>query len=155
MDDLERRFRKVFGVVAFTCNRHLIDHMRRIGPAVGLDMETALLWGLTAHMNVARSIRPGAPASEVMSAEGAFIGERHPVRMADIVQVSGMPKETVRRKLEKLRQLGKLEKTEDGRWVVVSSGIDERTFQFTLDTVRRLLATAKQVEALLAQVEPD
>lgn len=155
MDDFELRCRKVFGLVAFTSNRHLVDHMRRIGPGIGIDLETALIWGITAHMNVARSIRPGAPPSEVMSADGEFLGEKHPVRLADIVQVSGLPKETVRRKLEQLRSQGRLERDDNGLWVVRSAGVDEQTLAFTLDSVRRLLATARQIEAILSQVRLD
>jgi DNA-binding transcriptional ArsR family regulator len=155
MDPFERRFRKSFPVVAFTCNRHIVDHMRRLANGLDMDMETALLWGVTAHMNMARSIRPGAPAHEVMSAEGEFTGTLHPMRITDIAQVSGLPKETVRRKLERLRESGKLERLADGRWQVCSAGVDETAYQFTLDTVRRLLDTARQIEALLAEVDVD
>lgn len=154
-DDFERRIRKAFPVVAFICNRHIVDHMRRLAPGIGLSMETAMLWGITAHMNIARSITPGAPPGDVMNAQGEFTGELHPVRLADIVQVAGLPKETVRRKLEELRALGKLDKVADGRWVVLASGVDDATYQFTLETARRLLTTAKQIEALLAQAAPE
>jgi hypothetical protein len=155
MDDFEQRVQKAFGLIAFTCNRHLVDHMRRVSNDLGIDLDTAMLWGLTAHLNVAPSIRPGAPPSEVMGAKGEFTGQRHPVKLADVAFVSGLPRETVRRKLELLRTAGKLEKTADGGWAVLSSGVDEATFQFTVDSVRRLLATARQIEAILAQVEPD
>lgn len=154
-DDFELRFRKAFSVVAFVCNRHIVDHMRRIGPGIGLGMESAMLWGLVAHMNMARSITPGGPPGDVMDAQGEFTGELHPVRLADVMQVAGLPKETVRRKLEELRALGKLDKVADGRWVVLASGVDDATYRFTLETARRLLATAKQIEALLAQAEPE
>lgn len=155
MDDFEQRVKKAFGLVAFTCNRHLIDHMRRVSNDLGIDLDTAMLWGLTAHLNVAPSIRPGAPPSEVMSVQGEFTGQRHPVKLADVAFVSGLPRETVRRKLELLRAAGKLEKTADGGWAVLSSGVDEATFNFTVDSIRRLLATARQIETILAQVEPD
>lgn len=155
MDDFERRVHKAFGLVAFTCNRHLVDHMRRVSNDLGIDLDTAMLWGLTAHLNVAPSIRPGAPPGEVMNADGQFTGQRHPVRLADIAFVSGLPRETVRRKLAGLRAAGKLEKAADGGWTVTSSGVDEATFRFTVDSVRRLLATARQIEAILAQVDPD
>lgn len=149
MEDFDQRFEKTFSMVAFACNRHLVDHMRRIVHRLDVDLESAMLWGLVAHLSVAHAIRPGAPPSELLAPDGFMLGEQHPVRLADVVQVSGLPKETVRRKLEKLRQQGKIGRTEDGRWQVLRTGVDENTYEFTRDTVRRLLETARVVEGML------
>lgn len=154
MNDFELRFRKSYGVVAFTCNRYIVDHMKRLNNSkLGLELEMALLWGVTAHLNLARSIRPGFPPGDVINEEGEFIGELYPVRVTDIVQVSGVPKETARRKLEKLRALGKIRRTDDGRWVVSRNSVDEETYQLTLEAVKSLLMTARLIESLLSQVK--
>lgn len=59
MDDFERRVHKAFGLVAFTCNCHLADHMRRVSNDLDIDLDTAMLWGLTAHFNVDPPILSG------------------------------------------------------------------------------------------------
>lgn len=152
-DDFDKRCLATFPVVAFIANRHLIDHMRRISSAINMDLDSAMLWGLVAHMNVARSIVPGTPASEVMTADGKFGKMFHPVRLADVALVSGLPRETVRRKLEFLKNKGHLAKTEDGSWVHVQGSVDENTIQFTIDNIRRLIAASKQIEAILSEVK--
>ena len=155
IDDFDQRFEKTFSMVAFSTNRHLVDHMRRLVTQLELDLEAALLWGLVAHLGVAHAIHPGAHPADVLNPDGFLLGEPRPVRLADIVQVSGLPKETARRKLEKLRTLGKLGRTEDGRWVVLRNGVDERAYEFTRESVKRLLQTARAIEAILQHARLD
>jgi len=155
MDDFDRRFEKCFSMVAFASNRHLVDHMRRLIAVLEMDVESAMLWGLVAHLSVAHEMRPGALPADLLAPDGFLLGAARPVRLADVVQVSGLPKETVRRKLEKLRGQGKLGRTEDRRWVALRSGIDERTYEFTRESVRRLLQTARVIENILQQSRLD
>lgn len=154
MKDFDRRFEKAFSMVAFAANRHLVDHMRRLGQDLGLDLETAMIWGILSHLNVSRALPPGASPADVLNPDGLLASAIHPVRNTDVVQVSGLPRETVRRKLERLRELGKVERLDDGRWQVLRSGVDERTYEFTRETVKRFLQTARQIEAILESVDP-
>lgn len=155
MDDFDRRFEKTFAMVAFASNRHLVDHMRRIINLLEVDAESAMLWGLVAHLSIAHAMHPGAQPADLLAPDGFLLGEARPVRLADLVQVSGLPKETVRRKLEKLRERGKLGRTEDGRWVVLRSGVDETTYEFTRESVNRLLQTARVIEGILQHARLD
>lgn len=61
----------------------------------------------------------------------------------------------MRRKLEKLRQRGKVRRTEDGLWDALREGIDERTHAFTRESVKRLLSTARIIEGILQNSRPD
>lgn len=155
MDDFDQRFEKSFSMVAFTANRHLLDHMRRLIMLVDMDIESAMLWGLVAHLSVAHAMHPGALPSDLLGPDGFMLGEPRPVRLTDLVQVSGLPKETVRRKLEKLRANGKLGRSEDGRWIVLRSGVDEATYEFTRESVKRLLQTARVIENMLQRARVD
>jgi len=155
MDDFDQRFEKTFSMVAFATNRHLVDHMRRLITLLDMDVESALLWGLVAHLSVAHAMHPGALPSDLLAPDGFMLGEARPVRLADLVQVSGLPKETVRRKLQRLRERGKLERNEDGRWVVLRTGVDETTYEFTRESVKRLLQTARVIESILQHARPD
>ena len=149
MDNVDQRFEKSFSMVAFATNRHLVDHMRRLVQLLDMDIDSAMLWGLVAHLSVAHAMHPGARPSDLLAPDGFMLGEARPVRLADLVQVSGLPKDTVRRKLEKLRELGKLARTEDGRWVAPRSGVDETAYEFTRESVKRLLQTARVIENIL------
>ena len=153
MQDFDRRFDKAFSMVAFAANRHLIEHMRRVNQGLGLDLETVMIWGIVAHLNVARSITPGAAPPEILNERGYLLGPMHPVRTIDIAQVSGLPKETVRRKLDRLRAAGKVQRDEAGRWQICESGVDASVVEFTRETVKRLLSTARAIEDMLHRVE--
>lgn len=155
MEDFDKRFEKTFAMVAFASNRHLVDHMRRMINLLEIDAESAMLWGLVAHLSVAHAIHPGAKPADLLAPDGFLLGEANPVRLADLVQVSGLPKETVRRKLEKLRERGKLGRTDDGHWVALRTGVDETTYEFTRESVKRLLQTARVIEGILQHARLD
>ena len=155
MDNFDQRFEKSFSMVAFATNRHLVDHMQRLITLLDMDADSAMLWGLVAHLSVANAMHPGALPSDLLAPDGFMLGEARPVRLADLVQVSGLPKETVRRKLEKLREHGKVERTEDGRWVAPRSGVDAATYEFTRESVKRLLQTARVIENILQHARLD
>lgn len=58
-DDFDARFQRAFGLLAFTVNRHIIDHIRRINVDLGMDPEMALIWGTLAHLNILPSLPLG------------------------------------------------------------------------------------------------
>lgn len=155
MDDFSQRFLKVFSLAAFMCNRHIVDHMRRVSVGAGVDLETCFVWGILAHMNVSRKMHPGAKLEDILNPDGMYNAELTPARLIDVSIVSGLPRETVRRKLIKLQEAGKVTKTSDGRWVLLSSGITQETIDFTIETARQLVNTAKQLEELLSHVKLD
>jgi DNA-binding IclR family transcriptional regulator len=75
-----------------------------------------------------------------------------PIRLTDLTQVTGLPRETVRRKLERLRKLGKVDRTSDGKWYYLNPGELER--EFTRNTVRQFLMTAQILVSILDKVDP-
>jgi DNA-binding IclR family transcriptional regulator len=81
----------------------------------------------------------------------AMLQALHPVRLTDVVQVTGLPRETVRRKLERLRDQGRVERLSDGSWRFRTDAIDADAYEFTRDMVRNLLQTAVEVQRLLAE----
>lgn len=155
MKDIEQRLNKAFGMVAFTANRYLLDHMHRVQCDLGMDLNLAYVYGVFAHLCVANVQYPGADPAEVLQPDGFHIGSPKTVRLVDVAQVSGMPRETVRRKLEELAFQGRVERCADGKWGLLFSGVDDHTHEFTLETVRRLLKTAKELEEILQRVVVD
>lgn len=150
--DFDQCFQQAFGLVAFAANRHILDHMRRITVELGMDLEMALIWGTLAHLNVMSALPPDSDLMAVLDDNGlAKFGKLEPVRLSDLAQVTGLARETVRRKLERLHALGKVERTDSGKWLFTNTGIDQASRDFTRETVIRLLRTAEAVIQALDQ----
>lgn len=149
----QKRIQRSFGLLAFIVNRHLIDHMRRIALKLDMDFEVAYLYGTLAHLNVLKIVSPNADPRMVLTEQGLSRAEPEPVRLADVVQVSGLPRETVRRKLEALQSLGKVMRTPEGLWCYDRRGVDEDIVQFTIETIERFLRTADEMRAVLDKVK--
>lgn len=153
MNDFDEKFDRAFSVVSFAANRHIVDHMRRLRVQLDLDIETAYIWGILAQLNLAHLLHPdSAPSCNWQRNVGYPEALFNPVRLADVTQVSGLPRETVRRKLESLKSMGKVEQNEAGLWQMKKSGVDEATYNFTKETVIRLLQTAKSIESVLNKI---
>ena len=154
MDD--PRLTQSFGQLAFIVNRHLVDHMRRMASGLDMDFEAAYIWGVLSHLNVAHMFAPGGTRPDVPNAPNVpNVTDLAPVpaRLTDLSQITGLPRETVRRKLEQLRSMGKVERTHEGSWIYAASGIDEQTIAFTKETIMRFYQTAEEVATLLRRIE--
>lgn len=143
---------QAFAAISFAMNRHFIDHLLRSMRVFDLDAESLILLGLVAHLGVARQMAPGqnsrqAPGSSPDHADAATLTPR-PVRLRDLVIVSRLPRETIRRKLLTLRDAGRVRQTDEG-WVLNPAAVDEHMRTFTLESMHRLLAAAREVEGLL------
>lgn len=152
--DLDQAIDRAFTLVAYQVNRHLIDHMLRLTRELSMDFDCALLYGVLAHLNVAHLLPPGTPPTSVLDETGR-LGKAHstqlrPLRIRDLVQISGIPRETVRRKLARLEADGRIRQVDNG-WVVDTSGVDEQLREFTRESVRRLLQTASALTDVLRQ----
>ena len=124
--ELRARIQRSFGLLAFIVNRHLIDHMRRIALELDMDFEAAYLYGTLAHLNVLKVISPASDPNIALDTQGLSLAELVPVRLADVVQVSGLPRETVRRKLELLQARCKIKRTPEGLWCYDRAGLPAR-----------------------------
>lgn len=154
-DDFDERYQRAFGLLAFACNRFIVNHMRRICVELKIDLETALIWGTLAHMNVLPTIPMNANPMRVLDELGLKKDqELAPLKLSDLTLITGLPRETVRRKLEKLRQQGRVERTVDGRWIYVREGIGELERRFTRESILNMLTTANSLYALLDAVDP-
>ena len=144
---------KAFSVLAFTVNRHIVDHWRRVSLDLGMDFESAYIWGILAHTNVMCHFPPGLNGDNLIRSAGSFEGHAKPVRLTDLADITKLPTETVRRRLKKLEQQGKVMQTRDKSWQILSTGVDQHTIDFTKETIRRFLVTAKEIERILETVD--
>jgi DNA-binding IclR family transcriptional regulator len=73
-----------------------------------------------------------------------------PVRLRDLAQITGRPRETIRRKLEHMRSVGLVQRLSDG-WVYDVSSIDADMKALTVDAIRRFLQTADTMRSILQE----
>lgn len=151
-EDFERAFDRAFAITAFIMNRHLVDHMVRSSRRFGIDFETLVIWAVVAHQNCAHLMPPGSTPSMVLNDRGRLpvelASELRPLRLRDVTQISGVPRETARRKLRILQQAGWLLRTEAG-WIVNRDRTEPDLREFSLETLRRFLATANDLVRVL------
>lgn len=154
--DFDLRYQRAFGLLAFSVNRYIVDHMRRIGIELAMDLETAQIWGTLAHLNLLPGLPLGANPMDVLTEMGKSRGiETTSVRLAELAQIVGLPRETVRRKLEQLQKLGKVRRTENGRWHYCENAIGEAEIEFTRRTVLQFLRTAQALLTTLHMVDVE
>jgi predicted transcriptional regulator len=155
-DRFDAAFDRAFSLVAFIMNRHLVDHMLRSARSFGIDFETMTIWAVLAHQNVAHLMPPGSMPTAMLNDRGRLPDERasglRPVRLRDLSQITGIPRETVRRKLEVLAAAGWLLKTDDG-WLLNRDKGEAELREFSRETARRFLAAAADVERCLREVD--
>jgi predicted transcriptional regulator len=148
-------FDQAFPLLAFQVNRHLVDHMLRMVRAFDLDLETLMIWGVLAHQNVAHLMVPGALPVSVLDERGRLRDERasglRPLRIRDLVQITGFPRETIRRKVLRLEESQLVQRSGDG-WITNPEGVPPEVREFTRESVRRLLVTARVVGETLTNV---
>lgn len=152
--EFDLRFQRSFGLLAFSVNRHIVGHMRRICIELSMDPETVQIWGTLAHMNVLPNLPLGTNPMEFLDELGRRQNiQLTPIRLMEIVQVTGLPRETVRRKLDRLQRLGKTQRTEDGKWLYCDSGVGEAEVEFTRKTILQFLSTAQTLLTVLDMVD--
>lgn len=153
-EDFDLRFQRAFALLAFSVNRHIVDHMRRICVELSMDTESAQIWGSLAHLNVLPNLPLGADPMVLLDELGHKKDvELQPIRLTELTQVTGLPRETVRRKLENLRKRGKVGRTDDGKWIYLRAGVTEAEREFTRNTVRQFLMTAQTLLSILDMVD--
>ncbi len=150
--EFDHAFDATFGYVAFVMNRHLIHHMLRSSRTLGIDYETLIVWGVLAHQNVAHLMPPARTTTSATSHENnasEHARELRPVRVRDLHQITGIPRETIRRKLETLATRGFVRRHEKAGWIVDKQSIEPDLREFTRESVRQFLTCANQIHALL------
>ena len=151
-------FDRAFVLIAFRLNRHLIDHMLRASRAFDIDYESLVIWGVLSHQNVAHLLPPGNAPASMLTERGRIVdhaAELRPLRLRDMAQITGIARETVRRKLALLEAAGRVRRVTGG-WVVNRDMPDAPLREFTRESARRFLAAAKEVsDALDAAASMD
>lgn len=156
LKNFEAAYNGAFGIVAYATNRFLIDHMLRVGRILTQnDYEAMVIWGVLAHQGVAHLMPPGLLPSAILSERGRAVtddSQIKPLRLRDITGITGIPRETARRKLAQLVESHSVCKVSRG-WVVSSARVEPELRDFTRESVMRLLAVADEIMAALRDAD--
>ena len=145
-------FRRAFSLLAFEMGRFMVDHVVRSARQFDNDIESMMLFGMLSHLNIVHLALPGSDPGTTLDHEGRSPGSQpklRPVRVRDLAQIMGRPRETVRRKLEHLRSMGRVQRVEGG-WVMVVTAVDAQMQALTIDGFMRFLRTAEAMKSILA-----
>ena len=154
--DFDSAFDGAFSLVAYILNRYLVDHMLRSARLLtDGDYEALVVWGVLAHQNVAHLMPPGTVPTAVLTERGLLPGDvpsLRPMLLRDVAAIAGIPRETARRKLEKLATQGFVQRS--GRaWVIATDRVDPELREFTRESTLRLLAAADDVRAAMGAAD--
>lgn len=156
LKNFDNAFNGAFSIVAYATNRYLVDHMLRVGRILtDNDFEAMVIWGVLAHQGVAHLMPPGVLPSAVLDERGR-LGDNEtlikPLRLRDISQITGIPRETTRRKLAQLAQKKYINKVTQG-WVISADRVEPDLREFTRESVMRLLAVSEEIMTALRNAD--
>lgn len=136
-------------------NRFIVDQVLRAARHFDNDTEAMILFGTVAHLNVAHLMLPDSSPTSVLGADGRVPDAQpqlRPVRIRDLAQITGRPRETIRRKLERLEAQGRLLRRVDG-YVIDVAAVDPPMRALSVDGVRRFMDASRVIAAALRDAE--
>jgi hypothetical protein len=108
-------------VLVVVLSRPLIGHLQHLAQRVtNGDFESLVIWGELAHRSLAHLLPDPAGPQQLLSVISRLTddpGQARPVHLCTLADASGIPRETVRRKLERLAAQGNVRKMRCG-WVI-------------------------------------
>jgi hypothetical protein len=140
-----------FSIVAFAMNRFVIDQVIRAARHFDNDIEAMVIFGMLSHLNVAHLVPPGASPSADLTTKGSVPDSQprmRPVRLRDLEQITGRPRETIRRKLERLEADGRVIRGVDG-YVLRVDAVTDSMRLLTMDSARRFMESARVIDGAL------
>jgi hypothetical protein len=146
---------RAFSLITFTMNRFIIDQVIRAARHFDNDTEAMILFGTIAHLNVAHLVPPGASPTSVLGTDGRVVdaqSQLRPVRIRDLAQITGRPRETIRRKVEHLEAQGRLLRLVGG-FVINLAAVDPKMQALSVDAVRRFMDASRLIDAALLDAE--
>jgi hypothetical protein len=148
-NDFDAAFDRNFALAGFILNRFLVHHLLRMARQTNGDFESLVIWSALALQNTAGLLGPGARPLTPLQPDGTFpdtLLRANGLRSSDLAQITGIPRETVRRKLERLAADGRVKRHENGRWHVASSSMNQEMRDFMRETARNFCETAQLLQ---------
>jgi hypothetical protein len=150
--DFDTAFDRNFALAGFIVNRFLVHHLLRMARQTHGDFESLVIWTSLALQNTAGLLGPGVRPLTPLQPDGTFpdaLLRANGLRSSDLAQITGIPRETVRRKLERLQTNGRVRRHEDGRWHVIAASMTPDMRDFMRETTKNFCETAQQLNTAL------
>ncbi|MDH4114463.1 MAG: winged helix-turn-helix domain-containing protein [Burkholderiaceae bacterium] len=144
-NEFDAAFDRNFALAGFIVNRFLVHHLLRMARQTNGDFESLVIWSSLALQNTASLLGPGARPLTPLQPDGTFpdaLLRANGLRASDLAQITGIPRETVRRKLERLMTSGRVKRHDDGRWHVCAAAMTAEMRDFMRETARNFCETA-------------
>jgi hypothetical protein len=140
------------GAIAVLMNMMFVRHLVAVYGAFGGDLAAAIVLGEVAHHNLAPLVTRARTPHELSDVLRVPAGTPQPTFLPtnsfSIAQATGIPRETVRRKVASLTRRGWMVKDADGNLFVAAS--TEASFAtFHVERLHDLLEAARAIETLL------
>lgn len=150
--DLER-YRHNRRYLAFVTNGFLVSQLLRVLHAFDGDLLAAIVLGEIAQHNVQQffcdpRFRSGDDVEQAFADPQRRERLLRPCNALSVSEATGIPRETVRRRIERLVRQGWIERNERGH-LYAADVLVERFAHFHLETAKGVVETAEAVRAVL------
>lgn len=156
--DLER-YRRNQRYLAFVANGFLSAQLLRVLHAFDGDLLAAVVLGEIAQHNVQgllrdRQFRPGEQLEQALGDPARREQVLRPCNALSVSEATGIPRETVRRRIECLVAQGWIVRNGHGH-LYVTNALVERLALFHLETARTVMETAESVRQVIGTRSAD
>lgn len=151
-DDFDTAYESSADSSQFIVDRFLVNQLLRLARQTDGDFDSLMIWSVLALQAQAAASRLNIDSLPKLRPAGLLpdaLLRADGLRSSDLAQVTGIPRETVRRKLERMQAKGRVERHQNGRWHAVSTGASAEAKQIALETARNLCEAADSLRESL------
>lgn len=154
----EKRIRHL----SFLVNDFILWHLARVRQRFDGDLDCALILGEIAHYNVRKNFQKIFSLDQKStSGQEQPVSDSSPTKALlkstntlSISAATGIPRETVRRKIQWLEQHGWVSKDDKGALIVTAVSAEE-FIDFNYETLERFIVTADKLHKIMEQASPS
>ena len=148
----EACFRRKHSEMAYTLSAFMVPYLLRLYRAFDGDMAEIIVLGEIAQRNASRLFgagpaNGGSRVGEVLRDPAQRQAHLVPCNALSVAETTGIPRETVRRKVQKLIARGWIVREADG-YLYVTPAVAEHFESFNLETFNGVLAAAERLQYL-------
>lgn len=139
------------GEIAALMGWFMLRHLGRLYHEFKGDFVLAMVLGELAHHNIRRHFSLGGPLSKRTIAHGSrpMIDDLEPCNAFSLSAATGIPRETIRRKITLLVKRGWLKKHFEGGYVITASVSEHFANEINLQSFLDFIATSEELRKIL------
>ena len=150
----DETYRRHYIPLTYEVGLYMMDHLRRIYREFDGDIAMAMVLGEIGHYNARHLVRELLPNSgkdaRALATDEVVAKSIRPCNALSVAEASGIPRETVRRKVEKLVRLGWVARDERGG-LRINRSVGQHFQEFDRHTIEGLLALGERVREIAAR----